>query len=73
MLSVHCRLENNLIKRSIANFFCRARERENLEGYALLYISDNKRHDIISGPKEVQEARRKELRAITYAATEILK
>ena len=47
--------------------------KENLESYALLYISDNKEHDIISGSKEAHEARRKALKTITYAATEILK
>jgi len=48
-------------------------EKENLESYALLYISDNKEHYIISRSKEVQEARRKALKTITHAATEILK
>jgi len=48
-------------------------QKEALESYALLYISDNKKYNIISGAKNVREARRKSLRTITRVATEILK
>lgn len=48
-------------------------QKEHFESYALLYISDNKKHDIISGAKNVQEVRRKSLKAITKIALEILK
>ncbi|MEM2917223.1 MAG: hypothetical protein QXN63_02565 [Candidatus Bathyarchaeia archaeon] len=47
-------------------------QKENLESYALLYVSDNKRYDIISGAKNVQEARRKSLITITKIATQVL-
>jgi len=47
--------------------------KEHFESYALLYISDNKKHDIISGAKNVQEARKKSLKTITKVAVEILK
>jgi purine-nucleoside phosphorylase len=46
--------------------------KESLESYALLYVSDNRKHDIISGGKDLWEARRKALRAITFVATEVL-
>jgi len=48
-------------------------QKEDFESYALLYISDNKKYDIISDAKNVQEARKKALRKITYIATEVLK
>lgn len=47
-------------------------QKETLESYALLYISDNKKYDIISGAKSVQEARRKSLKTITKVAMKIL-
>ncbi|MEM4228541.1 MAG: hypothetical protein QXZ66_02145 [Thermoproteota archaeon] len=47
-------------------------QKEGLESYALLYVSDNKRHNIISGAKSVQEARRKSLKTITKVAMKIL-
>lgn len=47
-------------------------QRESLDGYALLYISDNKKYDIISGAKNVEEARKKSLTKITHIATKIL-
>lgn len=46
--------------------------KEGLESYSLLYISDNKKHDIISGAKSVQEARRKSLKTITKVAIKTL-
>jgi purine-nucleoside phosphorylase len=46
--------------------------KESLESYALLYVSDNRQHDIISGGKDLREARRKALQAITFVATEVL-
>jgi len=47
-------------------------QKEKLESYGLLYISDNKKHDIISGGKNLQNVRRKSLRKITYIATKIM-
>ncbi len=47
-------------------------QKEGLESYALLYISDNRKHDIISGAKSVQEARRKSLKTITKVAMKTL-
>ncbi len=47
-------------------------QKEGLESYALLYISDNKKHDIISKAKSVQEARKKSLRNITEVAMRVL-
>jgi len=55
-----------------ASTFFHYSQKEGLESYAMLYISDNKRHDIISGAKSVQEARRKSLKIITEVATKIL-
>ncbi len=48
-------------------------QKEGLESYALLYVSDNKRHDVIAGGKSLRNARRKSLRKITRIATEVLK
>ena len=48
-------------------------QKESFENYALLYISDNKKYDIISQAQNVQEARKKALKTITRVATEILK
>lgn len=42
------------------------------EGYALLYISDNKKYDIISGVETVREARRKALKLITKIALHVI-
>lgn len=53
--------------------FCHYSEKENLESYVLLYVSDNKRSGIISRAKEVQDERRKALKTITHVATETLK
>jgi len=47
-------------------------QKETLESYALLYISDNKKYDIISRAKSVQDARRKSLKTITKVAMKIL-
>jgi purine-nucleoside phosphorylase len=43
------------------------------ESYALLYISDNQRYDVISRAPIVQKARKNALRAITHVAIETLK
>jgi purine-nucleoside phosphorylase len=48
-------------------------QKEGLESYALLYVSDNKKFDIISGARNVQEARRRSLVTITKVAMETLK
>lgn len=48
-------------------------QKESFENYALLYISDNKKHDIISQAQNVQEARKNALKTITRVAIEILK
>jgi len=48
-------------------------QKESLENYALLYISDNKKYGLISEAKNVQEARRKSLKTITHVATETLR
>jgi len=55
-----------------ASTFLHYSQKEGLESHALLYISDNKRHDIISGAKSVQEARRKSLKTITKIAIKTL-
>jgi purine-nucleoside phosphorylase len=47
-------------------------QKETLESYALLYISDNRKHDIIAGGKDLQNARRKSLRKITRIATGVM-
>jgi len=47
-------------------------QKEGFESYALLYISDNKSYDIISGTKNVKEARKKSLKTITRIATSVL-
>ena len=47
--------------------------KDSLETYALLYVSDNRKHDIISGGKSLWEARRRALIAITLIATEVLR
>ncbi len=46
--------------------------KESLEAYALLYISDNKKHDIISSSESLLSARRRALTAITLVAVEVL-
>lgn len=43
-----------------------------LESGALVYVSDNKKHDVISSSRTVHEARRKSLRIITQVAIEFL-
>jgi purine-nucleoside phosphorylase len=48
-------------------------QKEGLESYALLYVSDNRQHDIISKAKDVREARKKSLKMMTLIATEILR
>jgi len=47
-------------------------QKEGFQNHALLYISDNKDHDIISQAKTVQEARKKALKTITLVAIETL-
>lgn len=47
-------------------------QKESLENYALLYISDNKKYDFISRAQNVREARKNALKTITRVATEIL-
>jgi purine-nucleoside phosphorylase len=46
--------------------------KESLESYALLYVSDNRKHDIISGGKNLWKTRKKALQTITIVATELL-
>lgn len=48
-------------------------QRDGFENYALLYVSDNKKYDIIDQAQYVREVRKNALRTITRAATEILK
>jgi len=47
-------------------------KRDGLENYALLYVSDNEQHSIISRAKNVREARRNALRTITCVALELM-
>lgn len=47
-------------------------KKDGLENYALLYVSDNEKHSIISRAKNVREARRNALRSITNVALELL-
>jgi purine-nucleoside phosphorylase len=47
-------------------------QKEKLESYGLLYISDNKKNDIIAGGKNLRNARRKSLRKITRIATKVM-
>jgi purine-nucleoside phosphorylase len=47
-------------------------KKESFESYALLYVSDNRKHDIISGGGNLWKARKKALRTITIVATEVL-
>jgi purine-nucleoside phosphorylase len=46
--------------------------KQSLEAYALLYVSDNREHDIISGGTNLWKARKKALQTITTVATEVL-
>jgi purine-nucleoside phosphorylase len=46
--------------------------KQSLESYALLYVSDNRKHDIISGGTNLWKARKKALQTITTVATEVL-
>jgi len=55
----------------MSTFFHYARK-ASLESYALLYVSDNRKHDVISGSKGLWEARRRALTTITRIATEVL-
>ena len=48
-------------------------QKEGFESYALLYVSDNRQHDIISKAKDVRDARKKSLKTMTLIATEILR
>lgn len=48
-------------------------QKEGFENYALLYVSDNKKYDIIDQAQHVKEVRKNALRTITRVATEILK
>lgn len=48
-------------------------KKENLENYALLYVSDNNRVDIVNQDQKVREVRKKSLQIITRIATEVLK
>jgi len=47
-------------------------KRDGFENYALLYVSDNEQHSVISRAKNVREARRNALRSITNIALELL-
>jgi purine-nucleoside phosphorylase len=47
-------------------------QKEKLESYGLLYVSDNKKHDVISGGKNLWNVRRKSLRKITRIATKVM-
>ncbi len=47
-------------------------QKEGLENYVLLYVSDNRDYDIISQAKTVKEARKKALKTITHIALETL-
>jgi len=53
--------------------FCHYSQKEGLESYALLYISDNQKYDVISQASIVQEARKNALKTITKVAVETLK
>jgi len=46
--------------------------KDGFENYALLYVSDNEQHSVISRAKNVREARRNALRSITNVALELL-
>jgi len=52
--------------------FCFYSQKEGLENYVLLYVSDNRDYDIISQAKTVKEARKKALKTITHIALETL-
>jgi len=52
--------------------FCHYSKKDRFENYALLYVSDNEQHGIISRAKNVREARRNALRTITNVALEVL-
>lgn len=43
-----------------------------LEAFALLYIADNRKHDVISGSSSIWRARQKALRTITRVALDTL-
>ena len=47
-------------------------QKEKLESYGLLYISDNKKHEINTGGKNLRNVRRKSLRKITRIATIVM-
>ena len=47
-------------------------QKETLESYGLLYVSDNRKHDVITGGKDLRNARRKSLRKITEIATKVM-
>ena len=47
-------------------------QKEKLESYGLLYVSDNKKHDVISGGKNLRNARKKSLTTMTQIATKVL-
>ena len=47
-------------------------QKETLESYALLYVSDNRKHDVIAGGKDMRNARRKSLRKITQIAIKVM-
>jgi purine-nucleoside phosphorylase len=47
-------------------------QKEKLESYGLLYVSDNKKHDVITGGKNLRNLRRKSLRKITHVAIKVM-
>jgi purine-nucleoside phosphorylase len=48
-------------------------QKDGLENYALLWVSDNREHDVISQAKSVRDARRTSIKTITKIAIETLK
>lgn len=55
-----------------ASTFLHFAKKLHITNYAVLYVSDNRRVDVISGDKMVREARRKALRNITMIALDLL-
>jgi purine-nucleoside phosphorylase len=55
-----------------ASTFLHFTQKLHMTSYAVLYVSDNKRVDVISPVKKVREARRKALRSITKVALDLL-
>jgi purine-nucleoside phosphorylase len=48
-------------------------QKSNMRSYALLYVSDNEKHGILSGTKNSRQASHRALRKITKIAFEVLK